>query len=155
MPRFRFGRSADGSGAEPPRDITAWMSDRVLGNPDLRALDVNVLVHRSDLDTLTAKLEALMDAYRAMDVTGQSWFQNLRTLPTLAAVDQLQCLHRGRIEHHGVVGGQALQSCEMAQAVALRGEHSVRPPVLAATYHLTLTSDWPSNGDTEGCGNPW
>ena len=26
-----------GAGAEPPRDITAWMSDRDLSNPDLRA----------------------------------------------------------------------------------------------------------------------
>lgn len=40
-----------------------------------------------------------------------------------------------------------------AQAVALRDEPSARPPALAATYHLTLTSDWPDNGDTEGCGN--
>ena len=40
-----------------------------------------------------------------------------------------------------------------AQAVALRDEPSARPPALAATYHLTLTSDWPDNGDPEGCGN--
>ena len=40
-----------------------------------------------------------------------------------------------------------------AQAVALSDERLPRPPALAATYHLTLTSNWPSNGDTEGCGN--
>ena len=40
-----------------------------------------------------------------------------------------------------------------AQAVALSDERLPRPPALAATYHLTLTSDWPSNGDVEGCGN--
>ena len=40
-----------------------------------------------------------------------------------------------------------------AQAVALREEPSARPPALAATYHLTLTSDWPGDGDPEGCGN--
>ena len=79
-----------GSGAEPPRDITAWMSDRDLSNPDLRALDVNVLVHRVDLDTLTKKLEVLTEAYLVSEVTGQSWFQTLRALPTLAAVDQLK-----------------------------------------------------------------
>jgi serine/threonine-protein kinase PpkA len=79
-----------GSGAEPPRDFTAWMSDRDLSNPDLRALDVSVLVHRADLDTLTAKLEMLTEAYSASDVTGLSWFQVLRTFPTLAAVDALK-----------------------------------------------------------------
>jgi hypothetical protein len=40
-----------------------------------------------------------------------------------------------------------------AQAVALRDEPPARPPALAAIYHLTLTSDWPDNGATEGCGN--
>jgi len=40
-----------------------------------------------------------------------------------------------------------------AQAAALHDGLSIRRPALAATYHLTLTSDWPSNGDSEGCGN--
>ena len=66
------------------------MSDRDLSNPDLRALDVNVLVHRVDLDTLTKKLEVLTEAYLIGEATGQSWFQTLRALPTLAAVDQLK-----------------------------------------------------------------
>ena len=40
-----------------------------------------------------------------------------------------------------------------AQAVALHEGPAIRPPALAATYHLTLTSDWPSTGDPQGCGN--
>jgi hypothetical protein len=40
-----------------------------------------------------------------------------------------------------------------AQAIALRDRTDARPPALAATYHLTLTSNWPGTGDTEGCGN--
>jgi hypothetical protein len=40
-----------------------------------------------------------------------------------------------------------------AQAIALRDAPAARPPALAAAYHLTLTSDWPGTGDTEGCGN--
>ena len=40
-----------------------------------------------------------------------------------------------------------------AQAAALHGGLSVRRPALAASYHLTLTSDWPSDGDPQGCGN--
>jgi serine/threonine-protein kinase PpkA len=79
-----------GSGAEPPRDITGWMSDRDLSNPALRALDVNVLVTRSEIDTLTSMLDALVQSYRAQEATGQSWFQNLRNMPLMAAVGQIQ-----------------------------------------------------------------
>jgi hypothetical protein len=39
-----------------------------------------------------------------------------------------------------------------AQAAAVHEGLLVRPPALAASYHLTLTSDWPSDGDP-GCGN--
>ena len=40
-----------------------------------------------------------------------------------------------------------------APAAALHDGLSVRRPALAASYHLTLTSDWPSDGDPRGCGN--
>jgi hypothetical protein len=40
-----------------------------------------------------------------------------------------------------------------AQAIALRDGPTPRPPTLAATYHLTLTSEWPGTGATEGCDN--
>jgi hypothetical protein len=40
-----------------------------------------------------------------------------------------------------------------AQAAALHDGLAARRPALAASYHLTLTSDWPSDGDPQGCGN--
>jgi serine/threonine-protein kinase PpkA len=78
-----------GAGAEPPRDITVWMSDRDLTNPALRALDVNVLVSRQDLEELTAGLSNIITAYDTADIVGSRWFQQLSSMSGLAGVGQL------------------------------------------------------------------
>jgi serine/threonine-protein kinase PpkA len=78
-----------GSGAEPPRDITVWMSDRDLTNPALRALDVNVLVSRRDLEELTDGLNNIITAYNTSQIIGRSWFQTLSSMSGLTAVGQL------------------------------------------------------------------
>jgi hypothetical protein len=78
-----------GSGVEPPRDITVWMSDRDVTNPALRALDVNVLVSRKDLEDLATGLTNIMTAYDTMDAVGSTWFQQLSSMSGLAAVGQL------------------------------------------------------------------
>jgi serine/threonine-protein kinase PpkA len=79
-----------GAGAEPPRDITVWMSDRDLTNPALRALDVNVLVSRRDLEELTTGLNNIVTSYQNMDVVASSWFQALSSMSGLASVGQLK-----------------------------------------------------------------
>jgi hypothetical protein len=76
-----------GKATEPPKDITAWVTDRDLTNLARRSFDVHVLVTRKDLDELTKGLQDLIDAYEGAKLTNEAYFKTLQSITTLRGLD--------------------------------------------------------------------
>ena len=67
-----------GKEATPPRDVTAWVMDRDLLDPDVRALNVRVLLSRSDLSDLIQALEMVQKAMKRGIATQMEFFTALQ-----------------------------------------------------------------------------
>jgi len=74
--------------AIPPRDITAWVLDCDLINPDFRALEVRVLLTRSDMNNLIQALDILLHQLKSSIVTPMEFFIGLQAVVTMALQDQ-------------------------------------------------------------------
>jgi len=71
-----------GSAANPPRDITAWVMDRDLTSPDIRSLDVRVLLKRRELNDLIQALESVLKAVKRSELTQMAFFDALQGVVT-------------------------------------------------------------------------
>jgi len=67
-----------GSAAKPPRDITAWVLDKDLVDPNVRSLDVRVLVKRKELNDLIKALDQVTSAFKRAELTSQKFFDSLQ-----------------------------------------------------------------------------
>jgi hypothetical protein len=74
--------------AMPPRDITAWVLERDLINPELRALEVRVLLTRTDMNNLIQALDSLLHQIKQSIVTPMEFFIGLQAVVTMALQDQ-------------------------------------------------------------------
>ncbi|MFE0752572.1 vWA domain-containing protein [Inquilinus sp. NPDC058860] len=71
-----IGRTRD---ARPPRLFSAWVSDRDLANPALKALDVRVLITKNQLSDLQATLRAILEAGEATRIAPNDFFRQMRS----------------------------------------------------------------------------
>lgn len=71
-----------GKDATPPRDITAWVVDRDLERPELRSLDVRVLLTRQQLNDLVIAIEQVLQALKRAKVTQMAFFEALQGIAT-------------------------------------------------------------------------
>lgn len=69
-----------GKGANPPKDIIAWVLDRDLTNPADRSLDVRVLVTREQLSSLAQALDQVVQALMRAQVTQGQFFEALQSV---------------------------------------------------------------------------
>jgi len=67
-----------GKEATPPRDITAWLMDRDLLDPDIRAMEVRVLLKKRDLNDLIRSLEQVQKALKRAVITQMEFFTALQ-----------------------------------------------------------------------------
>lgn len=65
-------------GAEAPSVLQAWASDRDFDNPAVAALDVRVLLTKSQLSDLQEVLKAIVDAARVGQMDPETFFDQLR-----------------------------------------------------------------------------
>jgi hypothetical protein len=72
----------------PPRDIIAWVIDRDLVNPNLSALEVRVLLTRTDMDNLISSLNILLNQMKWATVTPMTFFTRLQAVVTQAIQDE-------------------------------------------------------------------
>jgi len=72
-------------GTQAPRDITAWITDKDILDPDIQAMDVRILISKNELDSLKAVLQEVMVAGRKGQIGGQDFFTALQSIPTVAA----------------------------------------------------------------------
>ena len=66
-------------GGRPPRLFSAWISDRDIGNPALKALDVRVLITKNQLSDLQATLKTIIDAGETSVIAPNDFFRQLRS----------------------------------------------------------------------------
>jgi serine/threonine-protein kinase PpkA len=69
-----------GKGANPPKDIIAWVSDRDLLNPADPALEVRVLINRTQLNNLVLALDRVVQAFMRAEVTQGQFFDALQSV---------------------------------------------------------------------------
>ena len=79
-------------GTKAPPDITAWITDKDLMDPNIQSLEVRVLITKNELDSLKTVLQEIMTAGRAGIIGGQDFFKALQAVPSVAsrAGDQIR-----------------------------------------------------------------
>lgn len=67
-----------GQDAQPPTNLVAWVSDQDLADTSTKALEVKVVLRKSDLQELMQLLDSLMKAYRGGNQTTGGFFGGLQ-----------------------------------------------------------------------------
>jgi hypothetical protein len=73
-----------GREANPPKDIIAWVLDRDLTNPAIRALDVRVLVDKRQLSVLIGALDQVIHAMDQARISQMNFFDALQGVSSQA-----------------------------------------------------------------------
>ncbi len=69
-----------GQDARPPKDIVAWVLDRDLVDPTMRALDVRLLITRTQLSSLVQALDRVIEALMKSEASQAQFFQALQAV---------------------------------------------------------------------------
>jgi len=77
-----------GEATDPPPDITAWVYERDLTNPEKLSFNLHVLVTRSDLDQLKAGLTQVLESFVLGEETSEGFFKTIQSLGTVTALDR-------------------------------------------------------------------
>lgn len=75
------------AGAEAPRDVVAWVTDKDLLATDIQSLEVRLLVTKSQLDSLRATLKTILEAGRKGQSSSQDFFSSLQAAAAATARD--------------------------------------------------------------------
>ena len=73
------------TGAKAPRDVTAWITDKDLLDPDIQAMDVRILISKNELDSLKTVLQEIMTAGRRGIIGGEDFLTALQSIPSVAS----------------------------------------------------------------------
>lgn len=77
-----------GDDVEADRDITYWVADRDITDPSKVALDVRILLTRSQLDNLIRSLEDVLNTFIEAETLGASFMDTLKAVVTGAATGE-------------------------------------------------------------------
>ena len=72
-------------GTKAPPDITAWVTDKDLADPDIQSLDVRILLSKNELDSIKQTLQEIMAAGRRGIIGGEDFFTALQSIPSVAS----------------------------------------------------------------------
>jgi len=112
--------------AIPPRDITAWVLDRDLMNPKLRALEVRVLLTRTDMNNLIQALDILLHQIKWSIVTPMEFFIGLQAVVTMGLQDQEITLKAAqRVADMGFLPSWIESLPYKTPILKMRGEHFI------------------------------
>jgi hypothetical protein len=126
IPDIVFRTLASSENAMPPRDITAWVLDRDLINPNLRALEVRVLLSRTDMNNLIQALDILLHQIKWSIVTPMEFFIGLQAVVTMALQDQEITLKAAqRVADMGFLPSWIESLPYKSAILKMRGEHFI------------------------------
>jgi len=77
-----------GKEANPPKDLTAWVMDRDLTDPDKQALEVRVLLKKTELNDLIQALEIVQKALKRAMITQMEFFSALQGVVAMTTQDK-------------------------------------------------------------------
>lgn len=69
-----------GNSAEAPRDVTFWVFDHDLVNPEKQSVGVRVLISRGQMDSFIRSLESVLGALKENTVTGVGFMKALQSI---------------------------------------------------------------------------
>lgn len=72
-------------GTKAPPDVTAWIMDKDLVDPNVQAMDVRILTSKNELDSLKTVLQEIMTAGRMGLISGDNFFSALQSVPSVAS----------------------------------------------------------------------
>lgn len=76
-----------GQDAQPPTNVVAWVSDQDLADTSTKALEVKVVLRKSDLQELMQLLDSLMKAYRGGNQTTGGFYAGLQGGSAASSLD--------------------------------------------------------------------
>jgi hypothetical protein len=75
------------TGAQAPRDIVAWATDKDLITPEIQSMEVRLLINKRQLDSLNTILKEVMAAGRRGQIGGEDFFTALQATSAAASRD--------------------------------------------------------------------
>lgn len=75
------------AGAEPPRDVVAWVADKDLTDTTKQSLEVRLLINKRQLDSLAILLGDIIQAGRKGQISGDDFFTSLQAASAVASRD--------------------------------------------------------------------
>lgn len=75
------------SGAQAPRDVVAWVTDKDLLSNDIQSLEVRLLINKRQLDSLRETLKTILAAGRKGQISGEDFFTSLQAAAATTARD--------------------------------------------------------------------
>lgn len=91
------------SGAQAPRDVVAWVTDKDLIATDIQSLEVRLLVTKSQLDSLRATLKTILEAGRKGQSSSQEFFSSLQAAAAATARDPEKIKQSNSLAQTGLV----------------------------------------------------
>ncbi len=92
-----------GKGTQPPRDITAWVTDVDVIDPDYPALRVHVLLTRNQLSDLHQGLKRILQRIIDEETTGTTFFESIQSLSSTAAKTPEHLASAQRVKDLGIL----------------------------------------------------
>lgn len=75
------------AGAQAPRDVVAWVTDKDLLATDIQSLEVRLLINKRQLDSLRETLKTILAAGRKGQISGEDFFSSLQAAAAATARD--------------------------------------------------------------------
>ncbi len=91
------------SSVQPPRDIEAWVVDKDLKASTRQSLNVNLLMTKAQLDTISTLLSQVLEAGETNQVSGEDFFTSLQAASAVAARDPEKLANAANIAESGLV----------------------------------------------------
>ncbi|MBU4565660.1 MAG: VWA domain-containing protein [Desulfarculus sp.] len=110
------------TGAQAPKDITAFAMDRDLENPAIPSMDVCVLLNKRQLDSLVKTLQTIIEAGRRGQKSGQGFFKALKEVAVVSGADPDKILNAKKYGESGLVPEFLAGLPYKSKVMALTGE---------------------------------
>ena len=91
------------TGAKSPRDITAWVTDKDLINPNIQSLEVRLLINKRQLDSLVTVLTDVIAAGTKGKISGGDFFEMLQSTAATAAREPDQIKNAQNMANSGLI----------------------------------------------------
>lgn len=91
------------AGAQAPRDVVAWVTDKDLLTTDIQSLEVRLLINKRQLDSLRETLKTILAAGRKGQISGEDFFSSLQAAAATTARDPEMIKRASSLSQSGLI----------------------------------------------------